>query len=211
MTHPEIPLSRGPLYVYRSSCVAMLRRYFQMSVELGRLPALLGREFFRSRSDTIRESWFEDAVIYVHDIESCLESLHHFDQQVISRVVLQEYAQEDAARLLGCTARHLRHRLAVGLDLLAQLFLDRGLMILAKPWRREPALEQLPLPEDAETTGQHSIAEQLGEIRDLFAAAEHRARTFVSMRNELADDSWRSLPVEISCQAPLMSQIRANC
>lgn len=150
---PDFPLSRSPLYVYRSSCVAMLRRYFQMSVELGRLPALLGREFFRSRSDTIRESWFEDAVIYVHDIEHCLESLHEFDQQVIARVVLQEYTHEDAARILHCNERTLRRRLAVGLDVLAQLFLERKLMILAKPRRREPALEQLPIPEETEAAG----------------------------------------------------------
>jgi hypothetical protein len=203
----EFALPRGPLYVYRSSCVAMLRRYFQMSVELGRLPALLGREFFRSRSDTIRESWFEDAVIYVHDIESCLESLHHFDQQVIARVVLQEYAQEDAARLLGCTDRHLRNRLAVGLDVLAQLFLERKLMVVAKPGRRERAVEHLPMPK--ETADDPSVAEQLSD--DLQASAEENAGDFISMRDVAEDESWRDLPVEISCQAPQMSQIRASC
>ena len=210
MTHPlEFPLSRSPLYVYRSSCVAMLRRYFQMSVELGRLPALLGREFFRSRSDTIRESWFEDAVIYVHDIERCLESLHHFDQQVIARVVLQEYTHEDAARILRCNERTLRRRLAVGLDVLAQLFLDRGLMVLAKPRRHEPALEQLPIPEDTGASGEGSVAEHLSRVDDLSAAVEREDS--VSMRNELPDDCWRNLPVEICCQAPLMSQIGASC
>lgn len=203
----DFSLSRGPLYVYRSSCVAMLRRYFQMSVELGRLPALLGREFFRSRSDTIRESWFEDAVIYVHDIERCLESLHEFDQQVIARVVLQEYTHEDAARILHCNERTLRRRLAVGLDVLAQLFLERKLMILAKPRRREPALEQLPIPEVIEASGERSVAEHLS--RDFSAAAAHSKP--VSFREEFPDESWRQLPVEICCQDPLMSQIRASC
>ena len=33
---------------YRGRAVAMLRRYMQYSIETGRLPSLLGREFFRA-------------------------------------------------------------------------------------------------------------------------------------------------------------------
>lgn len=188
----------APLYVYRSSCVAMLRRYFQMSVELGRTPALLGRECFRARSQTIREAWFEDAVIYVHDVERCLELLHHFDQQVIARVILQEYTQEDAARQLNCTDRHLRARLAVALDVLAQLFLDRKLMILARSRRHERAVDNLPVPEEAANDG---------PIDSLSAAVAES----ISNRYRSKDDEWRTLPVEISCQAPQTSQFGASC
>lgn len=201
----DTPQAHAPLYVYRSSCVAMLRRYFQMSIELGRLPALLGREFFRSRSDTIRESWFEDAVIFVHDVERCLESLHHFDQQVIARVILQDYTQEDAARLLHCNQRHLRRRLAVGLDVLAQLFLERNLMVIAKSRRRERAIEGLPVPEES------PAAAELYSVADELSASEAQPAEPVSMRYKTAEAEWRSLPVEISCQAPQMSQIAATC
>ena len=200
----KVAEAHTPLYVYRSSCVAMLRRYFQMSIELGRLPMLLGREFFRSRSDTIRSAWFEDAVIYVHDIERCVAALNPFDQQVIARVIFQDYTQEDAARLLQCNERHLRRRLAVALEVLAQLFLDRKLMVIAKSKRPERAIEGLPVPEDE---GVEANEEAAAVVGDLSAAT---ART-VSNRHEIADDEWRSLPVEISCQAPLTSQIRASC
>ena len=180
-TEPDRP---EPLYIYRTSCVAMLRRYFRMSVELGRLPALLGREFFRSRSDTIRDAWFEDAVIYVHDVENCINCLKHFDQQVIARVVFQDYTQQDAAKLLGCTDRYLRKRLSVTLDVLSQLFLERNMMVLAKPSRRERVVEEL--------------------------SATAEKPSFVSTRYKSTHNPWREMPVEISCQAPLTSQIVAS-
>ena len=180
---PEIDRP-APLYIYRTSCVAMLRRYFRMSVELGRLPALLGREFFRSRSDTIRDAWFEDAVIYVHDVERCIDSLQHFDQQVLARVIFQDYTQQDAAKLLGCTDRYLRKRLSITLDVLSQLFLQRKMMVLAKPSRRERVVEEL-------------------------SAAVEKPH-FVSTRHKSEWDPWRKMPVEISCQAPLTSQIDAT-
>jgi hypothetical protein len=37
------------LWPYRRRTVALLRRYARASVEVGRLPSLLGREFFRTR------------------------------------------------------------------------------------------------------------------------------------------------------------------
>ena len=35
--------------IYRGRTVAMLRRYMRYSIETGRLPSLLGREFFRAK------------------------------------------------------------------------------------------------------------------------------------------------------------------
>ena len=37
------------LWLYRPRTVAILKRYMRMSVEVGRLPSLLGREIFRSQ------------------------------------------------------------------------------------------------------------------------------------------------------------------
>jgi len=34
---------------------------------------------------------FEDAVIFVHDVEHCLEELDEFSQKLIAKIVLQEY------------------------------------------------------------------------------------------------------------------------
>jgi hypothetical protein len=51
------------LWLYRERTVGMLRRYLRISIEVGRLPSLLGREFFRIRVTSYRVSTFEDAFL----------------------------------------------------------------------------------------------------------------------------------------------------
>jgi len=41
------------LWLYRDRTSALLRRYLRLAVEVGRLPTLLGREFFRARGDIV--------------------------------------------------------------------------------------------------------------------------------------------------------------
>src|SRR5690349_16669432 len=88
--------------VYRGETIKLLRKYFRLSIEIGRLPSLVGREFFRSRISSTRMHTFEDVVIFAHDVERCLALLDDFSQQMIARVILQEYEQYEAAKLLGC-------------------------------------------------------------------------------------------------------------
>jgi hypothetical protein len=57
--------SRDELRAYRDRTIALLRRYFMLSIETGRLPSLLGREFFRAKCSSYRLVTFEDAVIFV--------------------------------------------------------------------------------------------------------------------------------------------------
>jgi len=79
------------LSAYRALTIGLLRRYFSMSIELGRLPSMLGREFFRAKVTSYRMHSFEDAVIFVHDVERCLEKMDEFSQQVLARVVFQHH------------------------------------------------------------------------------------------------------------------------
>lgn len=90
------------LCLYRQRTLWLLRRYMRLSVEVGRLPSLLGREIFRSKAVSYHSTAFEDVVIFVHDIESSLAKLDSFFQELIARVVLQEYTQDEAAELLHC-------------------------------------------------------------------------------------------------------------
>lgn len=89
------------LSLYRDYTVAMLRRYFRMSIELGRLPSILGREFFRAKVTSYRMHTFEDVVILVHDVDRCISRLDVFSQLLIARVVLEERTHEEAAEALG--------------------------------------------------------------------------------------------------------------
>ena len=114
------------LWLYRGRTVALLRRYLRMSVEVGRLPSLLGREFFRSKVSCTRVSTFEDAVIFVHDMDRCLEQLDEFEQQLVAVVVLQDYTQEEAAERLRCQRKTVRGRFCGALDKLSELLLQGG-------------------------------------------------------------------------------------
>jgi hypothetical protein len=114
--------------IYRSRTVAMLRRYMKYSMETGRLPSVLGSEFFRSHVTSYGVSTFEDRVIFVHDMEICLERLDEFSRQLIARHILQEHDQEATARLLGCADRTVRTYVPIALDLLSGILLEVGLM-----------------------------------------------------------------------------------
>lgn len=119
---------RADINLYHPYTTAMLRRYFRLSMELGRLPSWMGREFFRSKVTSYRMSSFEDMVILVHDVERCVERLADFDRKLLCRVVLQEHSQDDAARLLGCERRTVMRRLPEALDELSEIFLARGIL-----------------------------------------------------------------------------------
>ncbi len=86
---------------YRGRAVAMLRRYMRYSIETGRLPSLLGREFFRAKVTSYTVVTFEDRVIFVHDMERCLDRLDEFSRQLIARHILQEHDQEATAKTIA--------------------------------------------------------------------------------------------------------------
>jgi DNA-directed RNA polymerase specialized sigma24 family protein len=118
----------------------MLRRYMRYSHDTGRLPSILGREFFRTKVTRHTAVTFEDRVIFVHDMETCLHRLDEFSQKVIGRIVLQEYGHEEAAQLLGC-ARMTVHRVLVeALDKLGSILLRVGL-IERLHWRSEKSCQ----------------------------------------------------------------------
>lgn len=116
------------LWLYRDRTAAMLRRYFRCSIEVGRLPSLLGREFFRTRVTCYRAGTFEDIVIFVHDVERCLEKLDNFEKALLGKVVLEDFTHCEAARLMGCWRRTVGRRLPEALDHLSDIFLTAGLL-----------------------------------------------------------------------------------
>jgi len=114
--------------IYRGRTVAMLRRYMRYSMETGRLPSVLGLEFFRAKVTSYSVNTFEDRVIFVHDMEICLERLDEFSRQLIARHILQEHDQAATARLLGCADRTVRTYMPIVLDMLSGILLEVGLM-----------------------------------------------------------------------------------
>jgi hypothetical protein len=89
------------LWLYRERTMGILRRYQRLSVEVGRLPSLLGREFFRTRVTSYHAGTFEDSVIFVHDVARGLEQLGGFEYKLIAKIALQDYTQHETARCWG--------------------------------------------------------------------------------------------------------------
>jgi hypothetical protein len=126
---PEDQIGSDPeLWLYRERTIALLRRYLRISIEVGRLPSILGRELFRSKVTSYRMSSFEDGVIFVYDVERALQRLNGFHRQVIATVIFQEYTQDEAAEVLHCARRTVCREFPVAVDDVSQRFLEGGLL-----------------------------------------------------------------------------------
>lgn len=122
---PEIRLA-----FYRKHTEKMLRRYLYASMLVGRAPSVLGEPVSRGWVSCRRIRTFEDAVIFVLDIERCIERLGAFDRAILSRVALQEYTHAETAALLGVSERTVWNKYPIALDRLTELLLHSGLLIL---------------------------------------------------------------------------------
>ena len=124
---PTDPTRPEPAF-YRKYTEAMLRRYVKLSMEAGRAPSLLGREMFRGKVTSYRVHSFEDVVIYVHDVEKCLEKLDQRKQYLIRRIALQEYTQAETAQMMHVPVRTIMRRYDEALDRLTEMFLAAKLL-----------------------------------------------------------------------------------
>jgi DNA-directed RNA polymerase specialized sigma24 family protein len=129
---PSPWMSIGPtemdLWPYRSRTTALLRRYARASVEVGKLPSLLGGEIFRARLTSYSMKNFEDVVIFVADMEHSLELLGQFERRVLAMIVLEEYTVPEVSRLLRCSQRTVERQLQAALDELSRILLKRDLL-----------------------------------------------------------------------------------
>ncbi len=160
---PQPPLPELPdLSVYRSRTLALLRRYFRLSLDIGRLPSLLGREFFRARVASYRVQSFEDSVILVHDVEQCLKRLDELGRTLIARIALQEYTWEETALMMRCSRSTIGRRFSQSLDRLSEILLEAGLLraFPLVPARRAQGSKTCQEGEIAENLASHCSASE---------------------------------------------------
>jgi hypothetical protein len=118
------------LAFYRRHTESMLRRYLYASMQVGRAPSILGDPVSRGWASSRPIRTFEDAVIFVLDLEKCLDQLGSLDRQLLSRIVLQEYTQTEAAMLIGMSVRAISYKFPQALDRLTEKLLASGLLVL---------------------------------------------------------------------------------
>ena len=118
------------LAFYRKHTEKMLRRYLYASMQVGRAPSILGDPIARGWVSSRPVRTFEDAVIFVLDIENCLSHLGSLDRHMLFRIVIQEYTQAETASLLGMSIRTISYKFPQALDRLTEKLLDAGLLVL---------------------------------------------------------------------------------
>jgi hypothetical protein len=115
---------------YRKHTEKMLRRYLYASMQIGRAPSILSDPVCRGWCSSRPVRTFEDAVIFVLDMEVCLNHLGSLDREMLTRIVLQEYTQAEAASLIGMSVRTISYKFPKALDKLTEKLLDHGLLVL---------------------------------------------------------------------------------
>jgi Sigma-70, region 4 len=115
---------------YRKHTESLLRRYLYASMLVGRTPELLRDSVGRGWASSRPIRTFEDAVIFVLDVESCLKRLNPVDRRLLTRIVLQDYTHQETADLLGIALRTVSWRFPQALDRLTRLLLDSKLLVL---------------------------------------------------------------------------------
>ena len=116
------------LAFYRKHTEALLRRYMYVSMHMGRVPSVLGNCMFRGKVSSYRVRSFEDAIIFVFDVEKCLKRLDPNAQDLVARIALQEYTQAEAAELTGQSLRSVVRKYAEAIDRLTGIFLELELL-----------------------------------------------------------------------------------
>jgi hypothetical protein len=133
---PELKLGKhdykppANLAFYRKHTESLLRRYLYASMQVGRAPSILGDSVGRGWASSRPVRTFEDAIIFVLDIENCLSQLSILDRELLGRVVLQDYTQEEAALMLGIGIRTVGYRFPLALDRLTDKLLAADLLVL---------------------------------------------------------------------------------
>ncbi len=133
VTQPLTPARQSPapgLAFYRKHTESILRRYLYASMQIGRAPSVLADPVGRGWASSRPIRTFEDAVIFVLDVERCLGKLGALERQILSRVVLQEYTQPETAVLLGMSPRSISTKLGLALDDLTAELLRTGLLVI---------------------------------------------------------------------------------
>ena len=139
---------RPEMLCFRGQTLALVRHFFELSCQIGRLPSLLGREFFRARVSHHRIPSFEDQAVFARDVELCLSRLSDHHAEIVTLVGLYDFTLEEVAGMLHNCKSAIHRWFSEALDALSELFLEAGLLLEDRPDRRQRQVSRSPLPAD---------------------------------------------------------------
>jgi hypothetical protein len=119
----------------RQKMISLLVRYIRTSLSAGRIPSLLGYGFHRTSVRSRPHYAIEESVVFVCDVEKCLEDLPPFERSLIAYCILENRSEWEAARHFQRTQPEISRRLGRLLDRLYATFCRKGLLA---PLQDEP-------------------------------------------------------------------------
>lgn len=134
----KLPIGPSPtplephLAFYRKYTLALLRRYVRMSMEAGKVPSMIGQEMVRGKMSSYRVESFDDVVIFLADVDHCLERLEPAQQHLIQRIALEEFTAKEVSAASGIDPRTIISRYRRALDCLTGFFLQAEILIPLK-------------------------------------------------------------------------------
>ncbi len=128
---------RPEMVCFRGQTLAMVRHHFELSSQLGRLPSLMGREFFRARVSHHAIPSFEEQAVFVRDVELCLARLNAEHQEIMTIAGLYDFTHDEIAEMLHIAKSAVNVWFAEALDALSEIFLAAGLLSEQRPDRRQ--------------------------------------------------------------------------
>jgi hypothetical protein len=151
VTPPELPEidPRPEMLCFRGQTFALVRHFFELSCQAGRLPSPLGRELFRSRVSHHAIPSFEEQVVFVRDVELCLAKLSEQHSEIITLVGLYDFTHDEVGEMLRCSKAWITQRFAEAIDSLSEILLEAGLLSEGHPDRRQHQVTNRSIPADA--------------------------------------------------------------
>lgn len=138
---PEKPAEeldpRPEMLCFRGQTLAIVRHYFELSSQVGRLPSLMGREFFRARVSHHAIPSFEDQAVFVRDVELSIAKLNAEHQEIVMIAGLYDFTHDEVAAMLHISKAAVNIWFAEALDALSEIFLRAGILRESRPDRRQ--------------------------------------------------------------------------
>jgi DNA-directed RNA polymerase specialized sigma24 family protein len=138
---------------FRGQALAIVRHFFEISSQFGRLPSLLGREFFRARVSHHSIPSFEEQIVFICDVELCLGRLSRLHAEVITLAGLYHFSHEEVADMLHCSRTLIDNYFTDALDTLSEHFLRAALLRSDRPDRRQHQLASRNLSTEVAAPG----------------------------------------------------------
>ena len=156
---------RPEMLCFRGQTLAIMRHFFELSCQVGRLPSLLGREFFRAKVSHHAIPSFEEQAVFVRDVELCLARLSDEHAEMITLVGLYDFSRDEIAEMLRCTKAWVNQHVTQALDSLSEIFLQARVLKEDRPDRRQCQVTNRSIPADVADSGRKPCAS--AETQDL--------------------------------------------